>query len=95
LISNAIRHGAAKRVEITLGTDAAQSVLRIEVTDDGNGFDPENYRPGFGLQSMAAFARRSRGSLRLNRRLPRGMSVELVVPFGSTAPRTGNPLNPS
>lgn len=95
LISNAIRHGAAKRVGITLGTDAARSVLRIEVSDDGNGFDPENYRPGFGLQSMAAFARRSRGSLSLNRRQPRGMSVELVVPFGSTAPRTGNPLTQS
>ncbi len=90
LISNAIRHGAAKRIEIAIATDAARSVLHIEVSDDGNGFDPENYRPGFGLQSMAAFARRSRGSLRVNRRQPRGMSVELVVPFGSTAPR--NPI---
>ena len=91
LISNAIRHGAAKRIEIAIATDAARSVLHIEVSDDGNGFDPENYRPGFGLQSMAAFARRSRGSLRVNRRQPRGMSVELVVPFGSTAPRTPIP----
>lgn len=91
LISNAIRHGAAKRIEIAIRTDAARSVLHIEVSDDGNGFDPENYRPGFGLQSMAAFARRSRGSLRVNRRQPRGMSVELVVPFGSTAPRTPTP----
>jgi signal transduction histidine kinase len=91
LISNAIRHGAAKRIEIAIRTDAARSVLHIEVSDDGNGFDPENYRPGFGLQSMAAFARRSRGSLRVNRRQPRGMSVELVVPFGSTAPRTPIP----
>lgn len=90
LISNAIRHGAAQRIEIAIATDAARSVLHIEVSDDGNGFDPENYRPGFGLQSMAAFARRSRGCLRVNRRRPRGMSIELEVPFGPTAPR--NPI---
>lgn len=88
LISNAVRHGAARRVEITIGTDAARAVLQIEVSDDGNGFDPADYRPGFGLQSMAAYARRSHGALRLNRRQPRGMTVELVVPFGPQVART-------
>jgi len=50
------------------------------VEDDGNGFDPDNHSKGFGLQNMSAFARRSKGSLSLVRRQPRGMSIRLSIP---------------
>ncbi len=87
LIANAIRHGGAQRIETVIETDAEKSLLIIRVSDDGKGFDPEKYSPGFGLQSMAAFARRSKGSLSIHRSLPRGMQVSLTLPFAASAVR--------
>jgi len=87
LIGNAIRHGGARRIQISIDADADQSMLVIRVVDDGKGFDPDRYSPGYGLQSMAAFARRSKGSLHLERSQPRGMRVTLSLPFAPTAVR--------
>ena len=80
LIGNAIRHGAAQTVRIHLEADAALSTVWVTVEDDGMGFDPDNHSKGFGLQNMSAFARRSKGSLSLVRRQPRGMSIRLSIP---------------
>lgn len=52
-VSNAARHGNARRVKIELGRD--QSGRRLVVSDDGVGFDVEqasSRRMGFGLTSM-------------------------------------------
>ena len=49
---NAVRHGKAERIEVTLTADP----LSLTVTDDGHGFDPDTVRPsrsgGFGMTSM-------------------------------------------
>ena len=80
LIGNAIRHGGAQKVRIHLEADAALSTVWVTVEDDGLGFDPDNHSKGFGLQNMSAFARRSKGSLSIVRRQPRGMSIRLSIP---------------
>ena len=80
LIGNAIRHGGAQIVRIHLEADAALSTVWVTVEDDGKGFDPDNHSKGFGLQNMGAFARRSKGSLSIVRRQPRGMSIRLSIP---------------
>ena len=54
LVSNAIRHGGAKHVDVTGSIDGGK--LTFSVTDDGSGFDPGN-RPGlneghFGLAGV-------------------------------------------
>lgn len=81
LIGNAIRHGGAKKVVIAVDCAEESSLLQVKVEDDGKGFDPNQYSPGFGLQSMAAFARRARGTFEIHRRQPRGMIIYLKVPF--------------
>jgi signal transduction histidine kinase len=80
LIGNAIRHGGATRVEVTVSLEAAASSLQVRVEDDGKGFDPDHHSKGFGLQNMSAFARRSKGSLTLERRPTGGMSIRLSIP---------------
>lgn len=87
LIANAIRHGGARRIGTVIETDAEKSLLIIRVSDDGKGFDPAKHSPGFGLQSMSAFARRSKGSLTIERILPRGMQVSLTLPLTPAAVR--------
>jgi signal transduction histidine kinase len=49
-LTNVAKHAHAKRVRVAIGE--ADGLLRIEVRDDGTGFDPETASHGFGLAGM-------------------------------------------
>jgi len=83
LLGNAIRHGRARNITMRVECTSSPQLLFLRVLDDGVGFDPSNYSAGFGLQSMNAFARRSRGQIRIERRDPKGMIIELTIPVKS------------
>lgn len=56
-ISNALRHGAARLVSIRLHADPdAPDIARLEIIDDGRGFDPATARRGRGLDNLLARA---------------------------------------
>jgi len=65
-ISNAVRHGRAKRITITLGMDGDDCALRIE--DDGTGLpEPLPKHPGMGLRIMQHRAAMIGGTFRIAR----------------------------
>lgn len=74
-LSNAVRHGQARRVWITLECGRKQGRLCIE--DDGAGFDPAAVPAGggMGLRIMAYRASLIGAALEISRRHPRGMRV--------------------
>lgn len=49
-IGNALRHGQAREIEITVATDPRTTCLIV--ADDGHGFDPHAPRTGMGLRIM-------------------------------------------
>jgi signal transduction histidine kinase len=49
-VHNIIKHAAADKVEMQMLLD--NSLLRIEIKDDGRGFDPERVKGGNGLYNM-------------------------------------------
>jgi len=49
-LSNAVRHGKARRCEVRIREDAGQ--LRLEIEDDGQGFDPAEPSRGNGLGNL-------------------------------------------
>ena len=76
--SNAARHGGAQRVTVGL---TREDGLRLTVSDDGAGFDPEaTRRAGFGLISMRERAEALGGRLNLRSRPGAGTTVEVIVP---------------
>jgi signal transduction histidine kinase len=54
-MSNSLRHATATRTLVTLGVHKDR--MRLEVSDDGDGFDPKNHPQGSGLRNVAARAR--------------------------------------
>ena len=85
-LGNATRHAQPDRVRITV--QRVDRVLRIEVVDDGVGFDPAIItRRGLGLASMRDRASVLRGTLRLHSRPGMGTVVRLDVPLGPDALR--------
>lgn len=51
LVTNAVRHGKADKVQISLNTIGKDAL--IQITDNGSGFNPDRPSNGMGLQSVA------------------------------------------
>jgi signal transduction histidine kinase len=81
-ITNAVRHSQASRVEVLL--DAKGRRLRLEVSDDGHGFDPSADVPNghVGLEGMRERAQMVGGSLVVDSAPSSGTTVrfEVVAP---------------
>jgi signal transduction histidine kinase len=81
-VANAIKHGAANRVFITL--EYIGEVLRLRIDDDGKGyFQQENVARGMGMRTMAYRARLIGGTLEIQERDGPGTCVwcELRLPM--------------
>jgi signal transduction histidine kinase len=78
-ITNAVRHGRAQTVTVCLSRDPG---LRLEVVDDGAGFDTQQPpRPdSFGLRGMRERAEALGGTLSVVSRPGAGTAVEVVLP---------------
>ena len=77
---NAITHGRAKHIGISLAW--LHGTFRLAIRDDGVGIRETAHRPtGIGLETMAYRARLIGGTLRVQRRAPRGTLVTCVFPL--------------
>jgi signal transduction histidine kinase len=80
-LSNAARHAEATHVQIEVA--AGEGPLRVAVTDDGRGFDPESPHLGtlgFGLRSMRERAQLVGGDVELLSAPGHGTRVEIAIP---------------
>jgi signal transduction histidine kinase len=78
-IHNVIKHGRATEIQISL--HHANGVLRIEVSDNGCGFEPTASLRGNGLKNMECRLRSLQGSCAVESRLGAGTKVILEVPL--------------
>jgi signal transduction histidine kinase len=77
-LANVQRHAQARRVDVCVGASAGE--LRLEIHDDGRGFDPAIPSEGTGLKSLHERAARAGGHVIVSATPGRGTSVCLVVP---------------
>jgi signal transduction histidine kinase len=77
-LSNVVRHAQAKSGRISLRRTGAK--LRLEVTDDGRGFDKNADKGrGLGLHHIAARVEKLGGDLRLDARPARGCRIVVEI----------------
>jgi two-component system sensor histidine kinase DegS len=97
-LSNAVKHARASRVEVRI--DATTGILRVEVVDDGRGFDATDPRAFLkdgkvGLASMRERAELAGGTFTIRSVIGRGTTVMAVLPFDAlgvaVAPGDGRP----
>jgi signal transduction histidine kinase len=78
-LANARRHAEPRRVEVRLALDGG--VARVEISDDGRGFEPGAPGVGLGQQSMRHRARELGGELVIESGPGRGTRVRFEAPL--------------
>lgn len=77
---NIIKYSEAKQVKIALHLDIDR--VRLEIRDDGQGFDPANIRKGLGLSNIFERSRLYDGNAILSTAPGKGCSIIVNIPFG-------------
>ena len=83
-LTNVVRHSGARSVEVVLASE--HSVMRLEISDDGRGFNPgaPNHR-GLGLHSLTERVRLLGGRLTVQGWPGRGTVLRATIPLRETA----------
>ena len=77
-MSNALRHARARNVWVELDLEA--EVVRLEVGDDGAGFDPSSSSRGMGLANLRTRAAELGGTVDVESNVGGGTKVRVEVP---------------
>jgi signal transduction histidine kinase len=80
-LANVAKHARAERVRVHVALD--YDVVRVEVSDDGRGFDPEARVAGFGLVGMHERVALARGQLEVQS-APGSTVVRATLPVGAS-----------
>jgi signal transduction histidine kinase len=80
-LGNAVKHAAAKRISVHL--QRSGSVVSLEVTDNGVGFDRSELSAagGLGLITMRERASQLDGTFDVDSAPGRGTTIRVVIPF--------------
>jgi signal transduction histidine kinase len=82
-VTNAIKHGKARRVTISLAADA--ETIYLEITDDGAGLPAHPNSGGLGLQIMAHRAGMIGGDFKIEPLPGQGARVTCTLPASGVA----------
>ena len=78
-LSNIVKHSKAGEATVHLARNAGQ--LRLEIRDDGMGFNPSELSNGLGLISMRERVRLLNGTILIASRATEGTSIRVSIPL--------------
>lgn len=78
-VSNIIRHARATAVGIQL--ESGESFVILRITDNGQGFDLQRYKPGMGLSNIANRAGLFGGKMEIDSSPGAGCTVTVTIPL--------------
>jgi signal transduction histidine kinase len=77
-LNNVVKHAAATHVTLQLAH--ADGYLRLQIIDDGQGFDPTQTTGGMGLTNIQERVSRLNGQLSISSKPDGGTRLEAVIP---------------
>jgi len=83
VLTNVLRHARASTFNVLLVFDSRE--IRLNLRDDGCGFDPKRRHEGFGLQGMSERAEGMGGHLSIESANGKGTMISIVLPLASVS----------
>jgi PAS domain S-box-containing protein len=83
VLTNVLRHARASTFNVLLVFDSRE--IRLNLRDDGCGFDPKRRHEGFGLQGMRERAEGMGGHLSIESANGKGTMISIVLPLASAS----------
>ncbi len=80
-LTNINRHACASMVSIKLDIKTAPDRLSVVITDDGQGFNPDQIESGFGLLGMEERIKSLGGSFNLQSKTSEGTRISVQIPL--------------
>ena len=80
-INNVLKHSGARNLIIELVLEETENVIELNITDDGNGFDPARARKGLGLSNITSRADLFGGKVTIVSAPGRGCQLKVRVPL--------------
>ncbi len=77
-LTNILKHSNCRNMSISITTDA--SSIRINITDDGKGFNPELKRKGIGISNIMNRIESFNGEIKISSRPGHGCRTEIRIP---------------
>ena len=78
-INNSLKYSECKNIIINVNTDA--QILRVDLSDDGKGFDIENANMGNGVNNIKKRAKMINGNVSINSEIGKGTSISFSGKF--------------
>jgi signal transduction histidine kinase len=92
-LNNALKHAGASAIEIRLSY--GENAVRLDVTDNGRGFEPESVLTeagkSLGLRNLRSRSRKIKAQLEVVSSPGRGTAVRLIVPLPASADKPTTP----
>jgi signal transduction histidine kinase len=89
-LTNVARHARAHQVRVRLGCE--EEAVRLQVEDDGQGFDPGKQTAGMGLRNLRERTESLSGHLEVASAPGEGTRISIRVPFAPAAAPASPPL---
>lgn len=92
-LSNAVRHGAASRIEIAVNVVAGGDEIYMSICDNGAGFnvaDTQISNGHYGMKTMRERAESLGGSVRVDSKVGSGTSIHVRLPANAAKKAAGN-----
>ena len=81
VLTNVVRHAQASELDVLLVFDSRE--IRLNLRDNGRGFDPTKRHEGFGLQGMRERAESMGGQLSIQSAKGHGTVISIVLPVAN------------
>ena len=86
-MTNVLRHARASEFKVLLVFDSGQ--IRLEMGDNGCGFDPRRRHEGFGLQGMRERAEGMGGQISIQSGEGKGTVISIILPLTTASEPEG------
>ena len=83
-MTNVLRHAQASQFNAQLAFDDGE--IRLNLRDNGSGFDPTGRHDGFGLQGMRERVQGMGGQLAIQGAEGQGTAISIVLPLANAFP---------